>query len=94
MEYTNDYDGSDNHIVVSEWLGQEPSGEPDFIFPDDEYYYQIEMVLADDDTFAELCVKKVGGGDCDDARGGEWYEEMDDTDIEMILDYVESTCFM
>lgn len=48
MNFSNDFDGSDNHIVVD---------------------------------------------DCDDARSGEWYEEMDDDDIEMIIDYVASECF-
>lgn len=94
MNFSNDFDGSDNHIVVDDWVGIIPTGEPEFIFSTEgEYYYQIEMYLDDAGAFEELCVKKVGGGDCDDARGGEWYEEMDDDDIEMIIDYVASECF-
>lgn len=94
VKYTNDFDGDDNNIVVEEWVGKEPIAEPEFIFSTEgEYYYQIEMVLDDDDKFEALAVKKVGGADCDDARGGEWYEEMDDDDIEMIISYVAGECF-
>lgn len=91
--YQREYGDGENHIYVEEWEGKVPPYDPAFIFDNgDGYYYEIELWRDDNDAFCELVVKKVGGTDVDDAGDGEWYEEMNQSEVEMILGLVEN-CF-
>lgn len=92
MNYELSYRSEENHIFIPEWENRDIKEMPEYTYfieeHKDEYYFEIEIGSTWDDKFAEAIVRKVvGEGD------EEKLVQMNEDEIEIILEYLERTCF-
>lgn len=57
-----------------------------------KYYFTLWILVDEDGNFVCAKARKVGGGDCDGARGGEWYENLRQREVSLIGNYIIDNC--
>lgn len=53
-----------------------------------KYYFTLWIIVDDAGKFVCAKAQKVGGADCDGARGGEWYEYLTQREVSLIGNYI------
>lgn len=60
--------------------------------PRTKYYFTWRIITDDAGNFMYAQARKVGGADCDGARGGEWYEDLRPREVSLIGNYIIDNC--
>ena len=57
-----------------------------------KYYFMLWIFADEEGNFVCAKARKVGGADCDGARGGEWYEHLRQREVSLIGNYIINNC--